>query len=168
MQPKQLEALARGRQTVIENNRKHQQERQDKFLESFLSKSMAEAAKDAGVEYMTVARDWVLKDEEFRKVYYEIRAAKDIIKQENLEEYIYNLGIGSQKTGKEVGIGMPNVVAALAHLKAVDKDRWSEKLQTESKQTIEITNIHYSLTPGRRLIPADEIEGEVRELPSGV
>jgi len=103
---------------------------------------------------------WVYTDDSFKEEFYRLRAVRDSIRQENLEQFLYDCGTGSQKTGKDYGLSMANVVAAKMSLVAVDPKRWSEKLYTEKKevQTITTVVIHAGEKEQRDVIDSPEVK----------
>ncbi len=152
-----IEGLDKAREASNESRKERMLERQIEFLSYFGEHGIKESAEKVGVTTWAVA-NWVMESQEFREKYNKIKETRDLWLQEDEEDYLHNIGTGVEKAN------MPQVVAAKMCLTARNPKRWSDKLQQESRKTIEITRIEYSLTSGRSV---EVIDVPVKELPSG-
>lgn len=153
--------MERGRLTSIETKQERSEERKQKFLEIYPEVlSMSKAAEMVGITHFGVAW-WLKHDPEFAQQYYKLKEIRDISREEEEEDFLHDVGVGTVKIGKETGIGMPSIVAAKMSLVAKNPKKWSEKLYREDNKHYTITTIEVvrdSLPP---------VEGEFKELPSG-
>lgn len=141
------------------------EEKRQLFLDNFLNHTSIHSTCEAvGITDTTIYR-WCVEDPDFRATIDGLRKIRDVMREENEEEFLHMVGTGVIKMGRGTGLGMPNVVAAKMGLVARNPKRWSERINVDrtDKRTIKVITVHAGEQNENMVIDSPEI----KELPVG-
>ena len=111
--------------------------RKTEFLKQYTGGNLKEVCDTMGIP-KTTPYYWRKTDMAFRDDY---EAIKNTYVEEDLENFLTSVGTGRVGTGKGYPVNMPNVTAAIFMAKAVNHDKYGEKVTKEERKNIKITTI---------------------------
>jgi hypothetical protein len=127
----------RGTMLAMEAKAVEMAYRKTEFLELFHElQNVPAVTEKMGVD-KNLPYIWMAKDSKFKEDY---QAAK-LPRQEEIEDFLYELGTGQRHSGKDEGITVANVTAAIFLSKAMDPKRFGERVYKEENKTVKITTI---------------------------
>ncbi len=159
-----VESIAAARDVRLENLAAERLLRKQEFLEHFLEHtSLKKASKAVGIDSSSIA-EWCVDDPEFKAAVDRLKQIRDVMREEDEEEFLHLVGTGEIKIGKESGLGMPSVVAAKMGLVARNPKRWSERINVDrtTTRTIKLITVHAGEQTETTVIDAS-----YKELPVG-
>ncbi len=160
-----IDSCNRATDVRLEILDKERVETKKRFLDAFLDyTSMKGVCQAIDVNPTTIAT-WCADDAEFKGIVDKLKQIRDIMREEDEEEFLHLCGTGQIKMGKESGLGMPNVVAAKMGLVARNSKRWSERINVDrtTTRTIKLITVHAGGQDEVTVIDSPEF----KELPVG-